>query len=109
MGESLPCRGCCRIDIKKLGRFNKIGHRITGDQTGRANDRSRGCAPGWEFVHVCIDDASRVAFTKIMPDEKKESAIAFLEAALAYYASLGVAVQRGMTDNGPSYAISGGL
>ena len=66
------------IDIKKLGRFNKVGHRITGDRTGQSNSRG----VGWEFVHVCIDDASRVAFSKIMPDEKKESAIAFLEAAL---------------------------
>jgi len=87
------------IDIKKLGRFNKVGHRITGDRTGQSN--SRGI--GWEFVHVCIDDASRVAFTKIMPNEKKESAVAFLEAALAYYASLGVTVSRVMTDNGSCY------
>ena len=87
------------IDIKKLGRFDRIGHRITGDRTGQS--RSRGI--GWEFVHVCIDDASRVAFSKIMPDEKKESAVAFLEAALAYYASLGITVQRVMTDNGSCY------
>ena len=87
------------IDIKKLGRFNKIGHRITGDRKGQSNSRG----VGWEFVHVCIDDASRVAFSKIMPDEKKESAIAFLEAALAYYASLGITVQRVMTDNGSCY------
>lgn len=91
------------IDIKKLGRFTKIGHRITGDRTGQANDRSRGCGPGWEFVHVCIDDASRIAFSQIMPDEKKESAVAFLEAALAYYKGLGVTVSRVMTDNGPCY------
>jgi transposase InsO family protein len=87
------------IDIKKLGRFNKVGHRITGDRTGQSNSRG----VGWEFVHVCIDDASRVAFTKIMPDEKKESAVAFLEVALAYYASLGVTVSRVMTDNGSCY------
>lgn len=85
------------IDIKKLGRFNKTGHRITGDR----QKNSRGA--GWEFVHVCIDDASRVAFTKIMPDEKKESAVAFLEAALAYYAVLGITVARVMTDNGSCY------
>lgn len=72
------------IDIKKLGRFAKTGHRITGQHAG--HDRSRGA--GWEFVHVCIDDASRVAF---------------LEAALAYYASLGVTVERVMTDNGSCY------
>ena len=87
------------IDIKKLGRFNKVGHRITGDRTGQSNSRG----VGWEFVHVCIDDHSRVAFTKIMPDEKKESAVAFLAAALAYYKSLGITVQRVMTDNGSCY------
>jgi transposase InsO family protein len=87
------------IDIKKLGRFNKIGHRITGDRTGQSNHRG----VGWEFVHVCIDDASRLAFAEIMPNEKKESAIAFLQAALAYYAKLGIKVERVMTDNGSCY------
>jgi transposase InsO family protein len=87
------------IDIKKLGRFDRVGHRITGDRTSQSN--SRGI--GWEFVHVCIDDASRIAFAQVMPDEKKESAIAFLETALAYYQSLGVTVARVMTDNGSCY------
>jgi transposase InsO family protein len=86
------------IDIKKLGRFERIGHRITGDpQQGK----SRGA--GWEFVHVCIDDASRLAFSRILPDEKKESAVAFLHAAVAYYQSLGVTVARVMSDNGSCY------
>lgn len=86
------------IDIKKLGRFSQVGHRITGNpQKGK----SRGA--GWEFVHVCIDDASRIAFTQILPDERKESPIAFLKAAVAYYASLGVAIARVMTDNGSCY------
>jgi transposase InsO family protein len=87
------------IDIKKLGKFNRVGHRITGDRTGRS--KSRGV--GWEFVHVCIDDASRLAFTQIKPDERKESAVAFLKAAIAWYASLGVRVERVMTDNGSCY------
>jgi transposase InsO family protein len=87
------------LDIKKLGRFERVGHRITGDRTGQSN--SRGI--GWEFVHVAIDDASRSAFSQIMPDEKKESAVAFLKAALAYYASLGITVARVMTDNGSCY------
>ena len=91
------------IDIKKLGRFTKVGHRITGDRTGQSTDRTSGRAPGWEYVHVCIDDASRVAFSSILPDEKKESAVTFLEDALAYYKSLGVTVQRVMTDNGGCY------
>jgi len=86
------------IDIKKLGRFDRIGHRITGD---RRQGNSRGA--GWEFVHVSIDDASRLAFSQILPDEKKESAIAFLKAAVASYASLGITVARVMTDNGSCY------
>jgi transposase InsO family protein len=87
------------LDIKKLGRFDRVGHRITKDRTGQSN--SRGI--GWEFVHVSIDDASRLAFSLIMPDEKKQSATAFLKAAVAYYNSLGVAVARVMTDNGSCY------
>lgn len=83
------------IDIKKLGRFERVGHRITGDRTGQSSSRG----VGWEFVHVAIDDHSRIAFTRILPDERKESAVAFLAAALAYYASLGVTVSRVMTDN----------
>ena len=87
------------IDIKKLGRFDRVGHRITGDRTGQSN--SRGI--GWEFVHVAIDDASRIAFSLVMPNEKKESATAFLKAALVYYQSLGVTVARVMTDNGSCF------
>jgi len=87
------------IDIKKLGRFDRVGHRITGDRTGQSNSRG----VGWEYVHVCIDDASRIAFSRVLPDEKADSAIAFLEAALAYFASLGVTASRIMTDNGSCY------
>jgi transposase-like protein len=91
------------IDIKKLGRFHQVGHRITGDRRRQSNARSRGEGAGWEFVHVCIDDASRIAFTMIMPDEKAKSATAFLKAAVAYYNSLGVTVAGVMTDNGSCY------
>src|SRR5215210_8969876 len=94
------------IDIKKLGRFDRVGHRITGDRTSQSKRRG----VGWEFVHVCIDDASRVAFsqilpdeTQILPDEKKESAVAFLKATVAYDANLGVTIARVMTDNGSCY------
>jgi transposase InsO family protein len=86
------------IDIKKLGRFDKPGHRVTGDKTGQTKGRV-----GWEFVHVCIDDHSRVAFSQIHPDETAQSAVPHLRAAVAYYASLGVAVSRVMTDNGACY------
>ena len=85
------------IDIKKLGRIDGAGHRISGDRRGQ----KRGT--GWEFLHVCIDDASRLAYTEILPDERKESAVAFLERALAWYATLGVTVERVMTDNGSAY------
>lgn len=86
------------IDIKKLGKFSQIGHRITGKRQG-----GRSYKAGWEFVHVCIDDASRIAFTQIKPDERKKSACDFLKAAIGYYASLGVTVERVMTDNGSCY------
>ena len=87
------------LDIKKLGKFNEIGHRITGDRTGQSNRRG----VGWEYVHVCIDDHSRIAFARVMASEKKRSAIAFLREAVAYYDSLGVKVERVMTDNGSCY------
>ena len=87
------------IDIKKLGRFNRVGHRITGDRTGQSNSRG----VGWEYVHVAIDDHSRVAFAKVMSSERKRCAVAFLREAVAYYAKLGVKVERVMTDNGSCY------
>ena len=86
------------IDIKKLGRFVRTGHRITRD---RQKGESRGA--GHEFVHVAIDDASRLAFSQIRPDEKKESAIAFLKDTVTYYRSLGMKVTGIMTDNGSCY------
>jgi transposase InsO family protein len=87
------------IDIKKLGKFNRVGHRITGDRTGQSNSRG----VGWEFVHVAIDDASRIAFSKVMKNERQGCAIAFLKAAITYYESLGIKVERVMTDNGSCY------
>jgi transposase InsO family protein len=86
------------IDIKKLGRFVRPGHRITGD---RQKGESRGA--GHEFVHVAIDDASRLGFSQIRRDQKKESAIAFLKEAVTYYRSLGMKVTGIMTDNGSCY------
>ena len=86
------------IDIKKLGRFVRPGHRITRD---RQKGESRGA--GHEFVHVAIDDASRLAFSQIRRDQKKESAIAFLTDGVAYYRSLGMKVTGVMTDNGSCY------
>ena len=85
------------LDIKRLGRFTRRGHRITGDRSCR----SRGA--GWEFVHVAVDDHSRVAFSLILPDERAHSAVVFLRAAVAYYASFGVRIRRLLTDNGSCY------
>jgi len=85
------------IDIKKLGRFDKVGHRITGDRSGRARNT------GWEYLFVAVDDHSRIAFTQMYPDEKKESAEAFVRAATSYFANLGVPIQRLITDNGPAF------
>ena len=84
------------IDTKKLGKIDGIGHRITGDRRGRKHG-------GWEYLHVCIDDASRLAYTEILPDERKERAIDFLHRALAWFATLGITVERIMTDNGNAY------
>lgn len=92
------------LDIKKFGRFERPGHRVTGCRKGQSTPRSKPQGGyGWEYLHVCIDDASRIAFTDIFPDEKKESAVAFLQAAVQYYKKLGVAVSRVMTDNGACY------
>ena len=86
------------LDIKKLGRFDIEGHRVTGD---RRKGASRGA--GWDFLHVCIDDASRLAYTEILPSERKEDTTAFLQRALAWLGRHGVGVQQVMTDNGSAY------
>jgi len=85
------------VDTKKLGRIDGIGHRITGDRRGQRK------GIGWDLVHVCVDDASRLAYTEVLPDEKKESACAFLTRALTFFAAHGVSVERVMTDNGSAY------
>jgi transposase InsO family protein len=87
------------IDIKKLGRIDGIGHRITGDRRGQSNKRGT----GWEHLHVAIDDHSRLAYTELLPDEKTESALGFLARALAWYERHGVGVEGVMTDNGSAY------
>jgi transposase InsO family protein len=87
------------LDIKKLGRIDGIGHRMTGDRTGQS--RKRG--PGWEFLHVAIDDASRLAYSEILPNERADSAVPFTRRALAWFQRFGVEVERIMTDNGSAY------
>ena len=91
------------IDIKKLGRIDGIGHRITGDRTGQSNRRAVGRGLGWEYLHVAIDDRSRLAYTQLLPSERQEDATAFLESSLAWFKQYGVTVQRVMTDNGAAY------
>lgn len=86
------------LDIKKLGRFDVAGHRVTGDRRAGRSYRT-----GWDFLHVCVDDASRLAYTEILPSERQEDTTAFLERALAWLARHGVTVQRVMTDNGSAY------
>jgi len=85
------------VDIKKLGRIRGIGHRIHGD-CGR---RARGV--GWEFVHVCVDDYSRVAYVEVLADERGPTAAGFLDRAVKWFAGLGVRVERVLSDNGGCY------
>ena len=85
------------LDVKKLGRITRISHRITGDH----RDSVEG--GGWEYVHVAIDDSSRVAYAQVLPDEEADSASAFLRAAVAYYAGLGLTIREILTDNGGCY------
>jgi transposase InsO family protein len=95
------------VDIKKLGRFQRPGKRVTGHQRGRASKttaagRGRGVV-GWDFVHVCVDDATRLAYVEVLPDERGASAAAFLGRAVAWFADRGVEVERVMSDNGSCY------
>jgi transposase InsO family protein len=85
------------VDIKKLGRFWQPGHRVTGDRQQHSD------GAGWEFVHVAIDDASRIAFSSLHPDERGRSACQALLQALRYYHGLGIRFTRIMTDNGSCY------
>lgn len=89
------------IDTKKLGRIDGIGHRITGDRRGH---RARGI--GWEHLHVAVDDASRLAYTEILPADTGEACAGFLARAGAWFARLGVRVERIMTDNAFAYTNS---
>lgn len=85
------------LDIKKLGRIGRVGHRIHGDR----QQRTRGL--GWEFVHVAIDDHTRLAYSEVLPDETAATAAGFLARAVAWYAALGITVERLLTDNGSCY------
>ena len=86
------------IDVKKLGRITTIGHRVSGNRRVRAHGKA-----GWEFVHVCVDDATRLAYVEVLGDEKGQTVAGFLRRAVAFYELHGVRVERVMTDNGSGY------
>jgi transposase InsO family protein len=88
------------LDTKKLGRFHRVGSRITG------NHHKRSLGAGFEVAHVCIDDHSRLAYAEVLPNERKETTGAFLARALDHFQALGVSVTRIMTDNGSAYRSS---
>jgi transposase InsO family protein len=85
------------IDVKKLGRIGRPGHRVNGDR----RTRTRGI--GWEYVHVAVDDATRLAYIEVLEDEKAVTAVAFLRRAVAHFGDYGIRVERVMTDNGSCY------
>jgi transposase InsO family protein len=86
------------VDVKKLGRFRQPGKRVRGEGPGR---RSRGA--GWDAVHVCVDDATRLAYVEVLPDERAVTAVAFFERAVTWFAERGVTVRQVMSDNGAPY------
>jgi transposase InsO family protein len=86
------------IDVKKLGRFTRPGHRLLGRGPGRFEEGA-----GYEYVHVCVDDFSRLAYVEVLTDERATTAIGFLHRALEWFAAQGVHVERVMTDNGSAY------
>ena len=87
------------VDVKKLGRIIRPGHRVTGSRRDRRDHGKK----GWEFVHVCVDDATRLAYVEVLSDEKATTAVAFLRRAVAFYASHGITVNAVMSDNGACY------
>jgi transposase InsO family protein len=94
------------IDVKKLGRINGAGHRVISSRASQrkiTRDGRRVGASGWEFVHVCVDDATRLAYVEVLDDEKATTAVGFLRRAVAHFAAFGVRVERVMTDNGSAY------
>jgi transposase InsO family protein len=93
------------LDVKKLGRFESPGHRVTGRGAPGAHARV-GRRRGWECVHVAIDDCTRLAYVEVLADEKATTTVGFLERTLKWFAARGVSVQRIMSDNGAPYRSS---
>jgi transposase InsO family protein len=93
------------LDVKKLGRIQVPGHRVTGNRRQRARriGKQRKGTAGWEFVHVCVDDATRLAYAEVLPDERGATAAGFLRRAASWFASMGITVEALMSDNGACY------
>ena len=91
------------VDVKKLGRILRPGHRVTGNRRSRTTDARGYGVAGWEFVHVCVDDATRLAYAEVLGDEKATTAVAFLRRATRFFYRHGVTVERVLTDNGSAY------
>jgi transposase InsO family protein len=95
------------IDVKKLGRILRPGHRITGKRTATKNtytpDGRRIGDAGWEYVHIAIDDCTRLAYAEVLSDEKGATAVGFLRRAIAFYRRHGILVKSVITDNGSAY------
>jgi transposase InsO family protein len=87
------------VDVKKLGRIDRPGHRVTGSRRDRRNQGKK----GWEYVHIAIDDYSRLAYAEVLADEKAVTAAGFLRRAIAFYRRHGITVERVLTDNGAAY------
>ena len=85
------------VDVKKLGKIGRPGHRVHGD----TRTRVRGI--GWEFVHVCVDDATRLAYVEVLGDERGATAAGFLRRAAAWFARHGIRIRQVMSDNGSGY------
>jgi transposase InsO family protein len=106
LGPPEPANRYCRrhpgelvhIDVKKLGRFDTPGHRVTGRDHGRRTKKA-----GWEYCHVAVDDTTRLAYVEVLDDEHPATAIGFLRRAIAWFAAKGVTVQAVLTDNGNPY------
>ncbi len=94
---TVPPGELLHLDIKKLARFERIGHRITGDRHGKSE------GAGYDFFHVAVDDATRLAYVEVLPDERRSSTTGFLVRALRWFRARGVRVERVMTDNGSGY------
>jgi transposase InsO family protein len=85
------------LDVKKLGRFQRPGHRVHGDR------RRNSSGAGWECVHVAVDDYTRLAYVEVLPNERKETVTGFLTRTQLFFQEQGIQIERVLTDNGSGY------